>query len=520
MKMNGMKTNPIAANPSAGASKAGEGRASAKRPGTGAPGEFEAAMGAAGAQMQTGQAAPQAGLPKSLDGTQAQSQKPQSEVAKSNAKQVSLPVENRAQLAAPMTTPVVATMAKDAPATRDSAASVNTGAAVAGLKPWSKDWVFQGETPGESQVQPLLGGDARKASQEAGPSAANTRGEAELKALTAGHAAQTELKGLEGMLGELKGQIEGVKTDEAPAKKSPAQAGASAMAGALSGAEFLSARAGAGNSSDAGSSNGGQQQGKGGKPDLRVIEGGANRGGLKNLGDDLLHPIGGKPKALGAKDAQGAEAFMIPAEASGLAAGLRPQAQASAPQAQVNVTGHVVSGAMAENRFSSETLKDVTNGLHAITQKGGGEMRIRLKPAELGEVHVRVVTQGNDVGLRIQATDERAKKILESSIAHLKESMASQSLVLGNVEFAVSQPGQSSASSDLNQQQNQQGASQTGQQAWQGQMGSSERGREEWGSAGDGVAPSRRPGVSSAGATAGRAAAQARAGSGKLDVMA
>lgn len=142
------------------------------------------------------------------------------------------------------------------------------------------------------------------------------------------------------------------------------------------------------------------------------------------------------------------------------------------------ITGHVTQNGATRNRLSSESILGVTTGIREMSQQGGGEMRLRLKPDNLGEVHVRVTTRGNEVTLKIQASDDQAKKVLEESMSHLKSSMASHNLNLGAVDLSVSQSGQAgiagqnstSSESGLNQQQ--QGQTLTHEQnAWHAQQG-------------------------------------------------
>jgi hypothetical protein len=121
------------------------------------------------------------------------------------------------------------------------------------------------------------------------------------------------------------------------------------------------------------------------------------------------------------------------------------------------VEGRVTQGAMTRPRLTSESLLNMTNGIGAFATQGGGEMRVRLKPDNLGELHVRVSTRGNDVRLMIQATDEKARKILEESMPHLKDKLASQNLNLGRVEvstLAHSASGSGLRQDDQGQNQN------------------------------------------------------------------
>ena len=79
-------------------------------------------------------------------------------------------------------------------------------------------------------------------------------------------------------------------------------------------------------------------------------------------------------------------------------------------------------------------------------------MKIRLNPDHLGELHVKVMTRGNQVGLQIQASDERARKILEESMSSLKTSLAAQHLTLGQFDLTVAQaasPSGQSSGGDL-----------------------------------------------------------------------
>lgn len=158
----------------------------------------------------------------------------------------------------------------------------------------------------------------------------------------------------------------------------------------------------------------------------------------------------------------------------------------------VDLTGRVVPGAMARDRLSSESVLGMSTGVRNLLSQGGGEIRVRLKPEHLGELQVRVVTNGRDVGLKIKASDEGSKQILEDSIKHLRESLASQNLHLSKVDVSVvssSQPSWSGGSSEqsLSQQPNQHYS-----QNWMGST--SEQGGQKqglWDSDGDPVSGGR-----------------------------
>jgi flagellar hook-length control protein FliK len=162
----------------------------------------------------------------------------------------------------------------------------------------------------------------------------------------------------------------------------------------------------------------------------------------------------------------------------------------------------------------------------SFSANGGGEIRIRLKPENLGELHVRVVTDGRNVGLHIQASDEKARKILEESLSHLKDSMATQNLSLGAVDLTVGRSHSSGFGDSLGNQQSQ-GHGQWSGDLLGGQPGQSHQreGRGAWAGNGDGNLPSgarvARPASFGAAAPAfGQARGAQASANGRLDVTA
>lgn len=456
------------------------------------------------------------------------------------------------------------------PQIQKAAASLNTGAAIAGLKPWSKDWVFEGRPqPGAQPIQPLfapkdeqpgslaeleqlIAAAAVQAGMEEAPgtmqdvpgalpaggfpkvarNAQEVRDDLDTQDILRqmrsgadittpgmqGGVNATDLTGLNGNL-----EASGLKTSHAGSAPKGSAAGVSA----LSGAEFLStlnavrdnSAAGAalqsGQSGWNGTSGEGQQgreerqgqAGIGSRPDFRVIDGGAKD----------------KRKVEFGQDASAAQLGVSTLAVDRLGKGdmVRPP---------LTVTGHVTQGAMAQNRLSSESLLGLSNGIREIKAQGGGEIRVRLKPENLGELHLRVVTNGSNVGLQIQASDNHAKKVIEETLSHLKDSLASQNLSLGRVELTVA-PAAQGSESDASRRQDQ-GQQPQGQQAWQDMMGQSnpngQQGRSEhWSSVdpdaypiGPAKSSARKTAVSSTGLAAEAGRSRAMDSNQRIDVMA
>lgn len=120
------------------------------------------------------------------------------------------------------------------------------------------------------------------------------------------------------------------------------------------------------------------------------------------------------------------------------------------PGAKAAVTaGTGVAGAFALNDTEAqgqlEALKDQTQ---IIAAKGGGEARIKLNQEGLGEVQLKVLVHDGKVNVEMKTDNAEAKKLLEGSIADLKQSLSSHKLSVDNVKVDV-------GTSDAGQQQRQ-----------------------------------------------------------------
>jgi hypothetical protein len=140
----------------------------------------------------------------------------------------------------------------------------------------------------------------------------------------------------------------------------------------------------------------------------------------------------------------------------------------------MKMEGSVVAGSMSQNRLNSESVGGIAQSIRELGK--GGEVRIRLKPDHLGELHLKVMTggkAGSEVGLQIHASDDRAKKILEESLGSLRESLAAQNLSLAKVDVQVAQP---SNSANLGSDSNQDRPGLSGQQNFSSNSGDGSRG--------------------------------------------
>jgi flagellar hook-length control protein FliK len=321
-------------------------------------------------------------------------------------------------------------MSEIAPSSLKVATSSNTAAEIAGPKPWGAQWVFTGReapdlkplinsnnTPNiQAELLKLMGSEA-----EIAPTA-QPKSAPPLQAAGSGKnmkdVKEVAPNSLMKMQNDLGFEVLGVTSDEMPiAQEMPLSQRMN-----LSGAEYLDTL-GAIKSKDNQKSNLGQQSD------------GDSSGFKMNQPEVKTDPRSLKPR-IQTNTTNFGEILAAPS----LPSAQIGQVRQAAPAIPAEVSGYVIPGAMARNRLSSESLLGISNGLKTISQQGGGEMRIRLKPDSLGELQLKVKARGNEVSLQIRASDAESKKVLEESIKYLKDSMASQRLNLSKVEFVVAQP--------------------------------------------------------------------------------
>lgn len=406
--------------------------------------------------------------------------------------------------------------AEKSPLTMKPAVSLNTAAVIAGPKPWSREWVFEGIDTNHAEMKPLLQqlqGDAsaeelemlQKAAQELiGKRADLAKGSDQVGAESLRREVSADMAGIDAELQKLdpKAELSMLSGDAGPVKGQMKPASSSG----LSGSEFLSTLSAVrgqdarqNQSQMGGNGNGGQSGRKAGlESGLRVIEGGLKS--RKSAFEEDLASVSLKAGGL-----QGQPS--VPTQLGGVKTG--------------ELTGHVVPGAMSQDQLSSESLLGLSTGIRNVGT--GGEIRMRLNPGHLGELHLRVTTQGSQVGLQIQASDDKARKIIEESIGFLKESLATHQLSLGQVDVSVNQAG-SPQGSDSQQQQHQQQAGSFSD--FTGQNSGNRNGQNAWSGEGDGgsqrmtgFGPARAEAAVGA-SSAASVRARSTASSGRLDVMA
>lgn len=137
----------------------------------------------------------------------------------------------------------------------------------------------------------------------------------------------------------------------------------------------------------------------------------------------------------------------------------------------------IISPSVSRPQFSEDTLSLMSQQVMKTLQKGGGEFKMRISPEYLGDMTIHVRAQGNEVILKIHATDQRVKDILQDSITSLQDKLSSQQLVLARCDVSVISPSSDDSSYLAGQfSQRQDGMNQGWEHGFHQQQGSQDQG--------------------------------------------
>ncbi len=88
---------------------------------------------------------------------------------------------------------------------------------------------------------------------------------------------------------------------------------------------------------------------------------------------------------------------------------------------------------LAEDANAAELIRQA----QFMIRQGGGEVRIKLNPENLGEVNMKMSVDGDKVQLALDTTTQEAKKLIESSINELRATLSANKLSLETVKVDV-----------------------------------------------------------------------------------
>lgn len=89
---------------------------------------------------------------------------------------------------------------------------------------------------------------------------------------------------------------------------------------------------------------------------------------------------------------------------------------------------------------SEQAVKQASRGLAKLVSRGGGEMRLTLQPASLGEVRVAVRVGDGVVSARFEATGEAAREALGTRLAELRGVLESRGVAVERLHVEGFEP--------------------------------------------------------------------------------
>ncbi len=84
-----------------------------------------------------------------------------------------------------------------------------------------------------------------------------------------------------------------------------------------------------------------------------------------------------------------------------------------------------------------ENIQQIMNQAQYLVKKGGGEMKVKLSPEGLGDMHLKIMVENGKVNVQMSTETSEAKKLVESSMSDLKNSLSAHRLSVENVKIDV-----------------------------------------------------------------------------------
>lgn len=112
--------------------------------------------------------------------------------------------------------------------------------------------------------------------------------------------------------------------------------------------------------------------------------------------------------------------------------------QKSAPSNKVSHNPQFTMNRPQSNASTdSANVREILNQAQFMIRRGGGEMRVKLQPEGMGEVHLKVMVNNGQVNVEMVTDNKDAKHILEKGLADLKATLASHQLNVDGIKVDV-----------------------------------------------------------------------------------
>lgn len=157
-----------------------------------------------------------------------------------------------------------------------------------------------------------------------------------------------------------------------------------------------------------------------------------------------------------AVDAKVGESVATGAGGTAIAAGITEPAP---PQGYFQT---LETGDMSRDGMRDTMVPRMAHNISYIAKRGGGQLTMTIHPKELGEVQLKVSTNGRDVEIKIVAQNADVANALRSGAGELADALSTQKLNVANIDISAksgasgefpSDGGQQGAFANLNERQ-------------------------------------------------------------------
>jgi flagellar hook-length control protein FliK len=122
--------------------------------------------------------------------------------------------------------------------------------------------------------------------------------------------------------------------------------------------------------------------------------------------------------------------------------GIESQSQAPVKAAATGPAAMMMERPVPTAKEEQENIRELIHQAQAALKKGGGEIKMDLKPEGMGQVHLKVSVEDGQVNVQMFTESDAAKHLLEKGLHELKSNLAAHQLKLEGLKVDVSPAAQ------------------------------------------------------------------------------
>ena len=97
----------------------------------------------------------------------------------------------------------------------------------------------------------------------------------------------------------------------------------------------------------------------------------------------------------------------------------------------------MIEGPKPTRQDEQDNIRELIRQAQVVLKKGGGEMKLEMKPEGMGQVHLKVSVDDGQVNVQMLTENDHAKRLLENGLHELKASLAAEKLHVDTMKVDV-----------------------------------------------------------------------------------